>query len=107
LLDSGADDTVFPLHVAHLIEITTRGIGQQLRWRGQTYPLQFGSVELELVDRSGSRWRWPTTIGFSSAPIRYPILGNLGCLQFFDAMFRGDDRIVELETNRAYSGIKA
>jgi hypothetical protein len=61
-------------------------------------------VELELSDESGSIYRWPATVGFSSAPIRYPILGNAGCLCFFDALFRGDDRIVELATNHSYPG---
>jgi hypothetical protein len=39
--------------------------------------------------------------------MRYPILGNCGCLQFFDARFRGEDRVVEIETNRSYPGTKA
>jgi len=43
-------------------------------------------------------------IGFSPAPIRYPILGLAGCLQYFDARFRGEDRIIELEINRLFPG---
>ena len=49
-------------------------------------------------------WQWPAVIGFSPAPIRYPILGQAGCLQFFDAKFFGADLAVELEVNRAYPG---
>ena len=48
--------------------------------------------------------RWPAVIAFSQAPLRYPILGLSGCLQYFDARYRGEDRIVQLETNRAYPG---
>jgi hypothetical protein len=107
ILDSGADDTIFPLDVATLVGVTLRAdAGHAIRWRGQSYQLRFGDVELELTDESGSVWRWPATVGFSPAPIRYPILGNAGCLCFFDALFRGDDRVVELETNQSYPGTK-
>jgi hypothetical protein len=64
-------------------------------------------VELELSDDTGAVWRWPAVVGFSPAPMRYPILGTCGCLQFFDPRFRGEDRIVEIETNRSYPGTKA
>ena len=104
LLDPGADDTVFPLAVAELVGVALRpDSGHGLRWRGQGYPLRFGDVELELDDELNT-WRWPAVIGFSPAPLRYPILGLAGCLQFFDARFRGQVRIVELETNASYPG---
>src|SRR5687767_8198746 len=81
LLDTGADDTVIPLVAATALGVTLMPDGAfGLRWRGQPYPLRFGDVELELADASGSVWRWPATVGFSAAPIRYPILGNAGCL---------------------------
>jgi hypothetical protein len=107
LLDTGADDTIFPLDVATLLGAALLPeAGHGVRWRGQRYPLRFGKVELELVDQSGSAWCWPAVVGFSPAPIRYPILGNAGGLQFLDASYRGDDRLVELETNRSYPGTK-
>lgn len=107
LLDPGADDTIFPLDLVPLLGISLRAdAGHTVRWRGQAHSLRFGDVELELSDESGSIWRWPATIGFSSAPIRYPILGIAGCLIYFDALFRGDDPMVELETNRAFVGTK-
>jgi hypothetical protein len=81
-------------------------LGNAVRWRGQRYALRFGQVDLELADESGSVWRWSATVGFSPAPIRYPILGNAGCLVFLNAMFRGFDRIAELETNNSYPGMK-
>jgi hypothetical protein len=34
----------------------------------------------------------------------YPFLGLAGCLEFFDARFRGADRLAELETNRLFPG---
>jgi hypothetical protein len=39
--------------------------------------------------------------------MHYPILGTCGCLQFFDSRFLGEDRLVEIETNRTFPGTKA
>jgi hypothetical protein len=104
VLDPGADDTVFPLPIAGLLSATLQAdAGHGLRWRGQAHPIRFGLVSLELSDGL-QRWGWPAVVGFSSAPLRYPILGLAGCLQFFDACFRGDDRIVALDINRSYPG---
>src|SRR5687767_11679692 len=84
VLDPGADDTVFPLAFAPFLAVTLLAdTGHGLRWRGQSYPLRFGHVELEF-SAGAHVWRWPAVIGFSAASIRYPILGIAGCLQFFD-----------------------
>jgi hypothetical protein len=104
LLDPGADDTLFPLALAGLLGVALRAdIAHGVRWRGQGFPLRFGDVELELSDGS-QVWQWPAVVGFSLAPVRYPLLGICGCLQFFDVRFRGDDRIVDLESNQSYPG---
>lgn len=104
LLDPGADDTVFPLDVAAMIGAPLRAdSGHGLRWRGQGYPLRFGDSALELSDGLQD-WQWSAIIGFSPAPIRYPILGMCGCLQFFNERFLGEARLVELETNLAFQG---
>jgi hypothetical protein len=104
VLDPAADDTVFPLDTARRIGARLRpDTGHRIRWRGQLHALRFGDVELLLTD-NGSTWRWPAVVGFSPAPLRYPILGQSGCLEFLDARFLGADRILELETNRAYAG---
>ena len=104
MLDPGADDTVFPLAIAGLLGVALRAdSGHGLRWRGQGYPLRFGDVALELSDGL-QVWRWSVVVGLSQAPLRYPILGMCGCLQFVDARFLGETRIVELETNRSYPG---
>ena len=104
VLDPGADDTVFPLAVLGLVDgILRPDSGHGLRWRGQGYSLRFADVDLELSDGL-QVWRWSATVGFSQAPLRYPILGLAGCLQFFDARFLGESQRVELETNRSYPG---
>jgi hypothetical protein len=107
LLDPGADDTVFSLAIVTMLGVMLRPDGGHgLRWRGQGFSLRFGDITLELCEGS-QVWRWPAVIGFSPAPIRHPILGLAGCLQFFDARFRGEDRIIELEINRSFPGTTA
>jgi hypothetical protein len=108
LLDTGADDSIFAMKFATQMGLKLRPVtSHSLRWRGQTYALRYGDVELELSDATGQVWRWPALVAFSPAPLRYPILGNCGCLEFFDALFRGAARVVERETNPAYPGTKA
>jgi hypothetical protein len=105
ILDDAADDTVVPIDTASRIGVRLRpDTGHRVRWRGQLHALRFGDVELLLTDNR-SACRWPAIVGFSPAPLRYPILGQAGCLQFLDARFLGADLVVELETNRTYPGI--
>jgi hypothetical protein len=60
-------------------------------------------VELQLAE-DGSSCRWQAIAAFSDAPIAYCILGQCGCLQFFDVTFRGADRLAELEPNATFAG---
>src|SRR5947209_18630754 len=106
VLDPAADDTVLPLAIARRLGAPLRpDTGHRVRWRGQLRPLRYGDVELLLTDNR-SVWRWPAVVGFSPAPLRYPILGQAGCLQFMDTRFLGADLLVELETNRTYPGTR-
>lgn len=105
VLDPAADDTVFPIDTAQRLGIQLRpDSGHRVRWRGQLHPLRFGDAELVLTDNIVV-WRWSAVVGFSPAPLRYPILGQAGCLQFIDVNFLGADRIVEMEINRTFAGV--
>jgi hypothetical protein len=102
VLDPASDDTVFPLD-------TIRRISAHLRpdtaFAGAASYIHsgLGMSNLLLTD-NGSSWRWPAVVGFSPAPLRYPILGQSACLQFIDARFLGANLLVELETNHTYHG---
>ena len=90
LVDPGADDTLFPLDVATYLGIPLLpATGHAMRWRGQRSALRFGTVELAFVDDDGNTIRWPATVAFTVAGVRYPLLGVAGCLEFFDAKFLG------------------
>lgn len=104
LVDPGSDDTIFPLVIASRIGVKLRpDSGHRLRWTGQAYPLRFGDVQLELSDGT-TVWRWPAIVAFCDAPIPYRLLGYAGCLEFMDVLFRGGDRIVELNVNSLFPG---
>ena len=102
LVDPGADDTVMPLDVAELLAVSFHpATGHSLRWKGQRHLLRYGDVTLELADDEGNALAWQAVAAFTTAPLRYPLLGICGCLEFFDATFRGAERIIELESNPA------
>ena len=107
LLDPGSDDTIFPLDVAALIGVELRsGTNHSVRWRGQRYKLEFADVHLALTDNAET-WRWPAVVALSDAPIRYPLLGLAGCLQFFDVAYLGEQRFVEIDANSSFAGTKS
>jgi hypothetical protein len=105
LLDSGADDTVFPDWVAKLIGVdlssaptaSASGIGLT-RSR-----LQLAEVTLRLTT-SGEFHEWKARVGFTSTPLKQPLLGFAGFMQYYTASFFGDLEEVELTTNSKYPG---
>ena len=103
LIDCGADDTVFAMDIAGLLNIPLQSpTTHTLRWRGQRYGLSYGTVDLELTDDDGNALRWPAVVAFTAANLRYPLLGMCGCLEFFDTRLLGDKRQIELEPNPSF-----
>ena len=106
LIDSGADDTLFPLDVANQLNIPLLPpTGHAIRWRGQRYQVTYGTAELELIDDDGNSLRWPAIVGFSPANLRYPLLGVCGFLGYFDLRLLGLGRLIELEPNASFPQI--
>jgi hypothetical protein len=105
LLDSGADDTVFPDSAATRlgIDLTNAPVGEATGVASTPVPVRFVQVPLRITD--GREWcEWLAWVGFTAAPLRQPLLGFSGCPQFFHADFRGDREEVELTTNTLYAG---
>src|SRR5262245_21119867 len=106
LIDSGADDTLFPIQAAHLLGVSLLpDRGHSHIWRGTRYQLRFGRVHLELSDDI-SLWRWPAIIAFTPAAIRFPLLGHCGFMEYIETRFLDADRVVELEPNNWYPGTR-
>ncbi len=106
LLDTGADDTVFPESLATLLDIDLTNAPEAEAGGIAGLPaarLRFAQVTLRLATTSEQR-EWPALVGFTAAPLRFPLLGFAGALQFFSADFRGDREEVELTVNALYPG---
>jgi hypothetical protein len=105
LLDPGADDTIFPNDAAVQLglDLSNAPLGEATGVAGTAMPVRFAQVILRLTD--GHEYcEWPALVGFTAAPLRHPLLGFAGCLQFFDSDFRGEREEVELATNNLYPG---
>jgi hypothetical protein len=105
LLDSGADDTVFPEALAPLIglDLSTAVVGEVTGVSGSSVAVRFAEVKLRLTD--GIEFReWPARVAFAATPMRRPLFGFAGFLQFFDVVFRGAAEEVELTVNHLYPG---
>jgi hypothetical protein len=103
LVDPGADDTIFPLDVANVLGVALKPpTAHAMRWRGQSFPLRYGELDLELVDDDGATLRWPGIVAFTGASIRYPLLGLCGCLEFLNVHFFGADYRIEIEPNTSF-----
>jgi hypothetical protein len=104
-LDTGSDDTVFPERIAQQLGIDLTHAQQgQARGVGMAgAPLRY--VRLPLRIAAGSERReWTAWVAFTPVPMKRPLLGFAGCLQFFTATFHGDREIVELTINSLYPG---
>jgi hypothetical protein len=105
VLDTAGDDTVFPQALASLLGIdlinAPSGVGAGVG--SYRLAVRYAQVTLRLTDGKERR-EWPAWVGFTAAPLPYPLLGFAGCLQFFSAVFHGDREEVELAVNRLYPG---
>src|SRR6266566_4539173 len=90
LMDTGADDTVFPDTVAAKIGIdltnAPTGSGKGVALLG--FVIRYAEVTFRVTDGQEQR-EWKAWVGFTSAPLRQPLLGYAGFLQFFGATFFG------------------
>lgn len=105
LLDTAADDTVFPdaAAVTAGLDLTNAPTGEASGVGAAPVVVRYAAVELRLTDGREMR-RWPAWVGFTAARLNQPLLGFAGCLQFFGALFRGDREEAELEVNALYPG---
>jgi hypothetical protein len=109
LLDAGSDETILPDHLAGHIGVDLTGATERqvdLVGRPAPVPCRYTSVRLQITDGVRETYEWTAVVGFASTPLRYGILGHGGCLEYFDAEFRGADREVVLIPNRSFPGTR-
>lgn len=104
-LDSGSDDTLFPVHLAaHLgLDLTNAAEGESRPVGGPAIRYAYATVTLRVAD-SSEACEWTATVGFVAAPLRWAILGHAGCLEFFDLQLLGNRREAWLAPNAAFTG---
>ena len=99
LVDSAADDVVFPLDAAARIGIDLSQ-APQLQAQGvgsvQSAGLLFAPVILELSD-GNETCRWRAMVAFTAAPMRLPLLGIAGGLEYFRTILDVEQGIVILD----------
>ncbi len=105
LLDSAADEVILPENwaLAVGIDLSTAKVASSRYVRFGSISVRRVETTLRLTDGIESR-EWRAVVAFTPARLIYPILGFAGCLQFFDATFRGALEEVELTVNALYRG---
>lgn len=104
-LDPGSDDCVFPDYLAAKIgvDLDTAPIGEASGVGQEAVPLRYARVTLRVA--SGDELlEWPAWVAFAALPLKRPLLGFAGFLQFFTATFHGDTEEAELTVNTLFPG---
>ena len=106
LLDSGADESIFPELVAQAvgIDLNSSTLESANYVRFGNIPVR-RAVSILRISDGIETCEWRGLVAFTPARLIYPILGFAGCLQFFDATFRGALEEVELVQNALYPGV--
>jgi hypothetical protein len=104
-IDSAADDTVFPPHLAPRlgINLAAAPTGQARVIGGSIINLNYVTVTLFLSDGVDAV-EWDTVVGFSASPMRWALLGHAGFLEFFDVQLFGASRETVIMPNTAFPG---
>jgi len=106
LLDTGADDTIFPATLAATLGIDLSQAPAVAAAGVGLVPVIVRLAEVTLRIAAGKERReWRAGVAFSPVPLRQPLLGFAGFLQYFTATFHGDREEVELAVNSLYPGI--
>ena len=105
LLDTGAEDTVFPESYAMQlgIDLTNAPTGEGQGASGIPLSLRYVNLTLRIADNNEQR-EWPAIVAFAPLQNQLPLLGFAGFLQYFTACFHGDLEFVELTVNALYPG---
>lgn len=105
LLDSGADDTLFPntAAIALGIDLTAAPTASAKPAGGAVIPYSYAPVNLRISDGKET-CEWSAVIGFTKSSLRWPLIGQTGFLQFFDSTLFGARREILLTPNTDFTG---
>lgn len=106
LVDTGADNSILPLSIAVQLGIPTesaKGPGATA-FGGQQLSLSFADIRLQMSDDQDS-WRWPARVYFYDFHDDEPetiVVGHEGFLDYFTAIFDGEQLLLDLEPNHEF-----
>jgi hypothetical protein len=105
LVDSAADDTIFPLSVARRlgIDLSNAPLGEARAVGGGTFSYHYAHVTLRVSD-GRETCEWDTIVGFLDARLRWALLGQTGFLPYFDVQLLGARREVLLAPDATFTG---
>ncbi|MEX2316243.1 MAG: hypothetical protein WD669_03760 [Pirellulales bacterium] len=103
LVDTGADNIIFPLSIARELKIATKiALGPSATtFGGEQIPLTYADIPLELSQNEVAL-RWLARVYFFDFPEGQPetlVVGHEGFLNFFTAIFDGEQTLLNLEPN--------
>ena len=106
LVDTGSDETVFPVSLARAIEVQLEGASAGLASAvsGHAIELLPGRIDL-LISDGRQTYRWPTMVAFldfEQSEDEVALLGYAGFLEFFRATFDSHERELELTPNERF-----
>jgi hypothetical protein len=105
LVDTAADDTVFPEDLAAKVGVDLSGAPTGIATGvGRVVgSLRYAQVVLRIADHQERR-EWTAWVGFTAVKLRQPLLGFAGFLQYFSANLHGGSEEFELTVNNLYPG---
>lgn len=97
LVDTGADVTLFPHHIAEQLglDLDGKSDGNVVAAVGGSSNYLRVNVVLE-VRQKPVVYRWATAVGFVDRPMSYAILGTRGFFEFFDLQYSARNESFEL-----------
>jgi hypothetical protein len=104
-LDTGSDDTLFPMYLATRlgIDLADAPKGEAGAIGGPPTPYHYATVRLRLSD-GYEEYEREAIVGFVAAPMRWAILGHAGVLRYFDLQLLGLRREALLTPNASFPG---
>jgi hypothetical protein len=105
-VDCGSDDTLLPRHYSAVMGIALtspphEGEGSPIGGQPIRYP--YGRVTFRLSDGL-TAYEWEAIVGFVAVPLRWPVLGHAGFLEFFDVELLGRRRQAIITPNASFRG---
>jgi hypothetical protein len=104
-VDSGSDDTIFPLALAEKlgIDLTNARRGRGTAVGGHTFEYPYSEVTLQLQE-GDEKFLWPAIVGFSDQRKKLGLLGQSGTFEFFNILFAGSSKEVVIDPNDSFLG---